>query len=53
MSWERLQALAAAHRRRDAVRTLRLAQTIIAGQADANAWRKKQQELIEEIKGNE
>ena len=50
MSWERLQALAGAHRRRDALRTLRLAQTIIAGQADANLWRKKQQDLVDEIK---
>jgi len=50
MSWEHLEALAAAHRRHAAAHTLRLAQTIVAGQCDAAVWRKKQQELIDEAK---
>ena len=49
MSWERLTALAAGRRRQNAGQTLRLAQVIIAGQSDANAWKRKQQQLIDEI----
>ena len=49
MSWEQLTALAGAHRRRDAQRTLRLAQLLIAGQGDARLWQEKQRQLIAEI----
>ena len=49
MSWEQLNALAAAHRRQDAGQMLRFAQLIIAGQADAKGWQEKQKQLIAEI----
>lgn len=41
--------MAGARKRLRAREMLRLAQLIIAGMGDGSAWKKKQQELIEEI----
>lgn len=49
LSWERLQMMAKAHRRKNARLILKLGQLITAGQGSKESWRSKQQEIIGEI----
>lgn len=46
-TWEQLDALAAAHRKREAVRGLRL---MVAAQGDAKSWNAQQKQLLEILK---
>jgi hypothetical protein len=43
-SWEQLQALAAAHRKKDAVKMLRI---MVAAQGDNKSWTSQQKQLME------
>lgn len=51
MSWERLNLLADAHRKKSAAQRLRLAQLFNAMNGKASDWKTAQQELIEMIHG--
>lgn len=48
MSFERLEALASAKKRQRAIRTLDLAQAVVAGLCDEKGWAEKQKKLISE-----
>ncbi len=49
LSWEQLNLSAAAERRKRARTILDLGQLIVAGD-DKNAWKKKQEQLLKEIR---